>query len=286
MNTITDTLSNSLNYIQTIGIMDAIDILIVAALIYGLLRLVRHTNVVRVARGIIVLLLVLWISGVLRLTMLNFLMRRAVELGLFALLILFQPELRRGLEKVGSRSRISGLFGNEFQSVYMEGAITQTVLACADMSAAKTGALIVFVRDNQLGDAVSTGTIVDASVTAELLKNLFFKNSPLHDGAVIIREGRIAAAGCILPVSKNMHLSKELGTRHRAGIGISEQSDAVVIIVSEETGSISVAEDGMLKRHLSPETMEALLRKTLIPEERPAARKWNPLDFIRGKRDE
>ncbi len=284
MNTFLDTIADGVKYIKTIGIADALDILIVAFLIYELLRLLQRTNIIRVARGIIVLLMVLWLSGVLRLTMINFLLRKAVELGLIALVILFQPELRRLLEKMGSRRRLAGLFGNEFQSLHLESAITQTVLACSEMSAARTGALIVFVRDNQLGDPVSTGTLIDASVTSELLKNLFFKNSPLHDGAVIIRDGRIAAAGCILPVSKNMNLSKELGTRHRAGIGISEQSDAVVVIVSEETGAISVAEDGMLKRHLSPETMEILLRNELLTEDTAAPRKKNVLDFFRGKR--
>ena len=284
MSTVTEYIDNAVSYIKTIGIADVFDILIVAFLIYQLLRLIQKTNIVRVARGIVVLLLVLWLSSILHLTTINFLLSRAVELGLIALVILFQPELRRVLEKVGSRSQLSGLFGSEFQSMHMEGAITQTVLACADMSRSKTGALIIFVRDNQLTDPISTGTLVDAAVTSELLKNLFFKNSPLHDGAVIIRDGRIAAAGCILPVSSNKNLSKDLGTRHRAGIGISEQSDAVVVIVSEETGAISVAEDGMLKRHLSPETVEKLLRKELIPDDAATGRKWNPLDLIRGKK--
>ena len=284
MNTFLDTIVDGVKYIKTIGISDAFDILIVAFLIYELLRLLQKTNVIRVARGIIVLLMVLWLSGVLGLSMINFLLRKAVELGLIALVILFQPELRRLLEKMGSRSRLAGLFGNEFQSLHLDSAITQTVLACSDMSATRTGALIVFVRDNQLADPISTGTLIDASVTAELLKNLFFKNSPLHDGAVIIRDGRVAAAGCILPVSKNMNLSRDLGTRHRAGIGISEQSDAAVVIVSEETGAISVAEDGMLKRHLSPETMETLLRKELVTEDSASPKKKNLLDMIRGKR--
>ena len=285
MNAFLDTLQNAVNYIKTIGVADAFDIIVVALLIYWLLRLLQKTNVIRVARGIIVLLLVLWLSGILRLTMVNFILRKAVELGLLALVVLFQPELRRGLEKVGSRFRLSGLLSNEFQPAHIERVITQVVLACGDMSASRTGALIIFTRDNQLSDPVSTGTLVDASVTAELLKNLFFKNSPLHDGAVIIRDGRIAAAGCMLPMSGNTHLSKDLGMRHRAGIGISEQSDAVVVIVSEETGAISVAEDGMLKRHLSPQTMETLLRKELIPEETETIRKRTPLDLIRGRRN-
>ncbi|MBR1658730.1 MAG: diadenylate cyclase CdaA [Oscillospiraceae bacterium] len=282
MNTFLETLLNSVNYIKTIGVADAIDILIVAFLIFQLLRLIRKTNTRRVAKGILLLVLLLWISEVLKLTMINFLLTRAMELGLLSLVIIFQPELRRLLEKVGSSRRLSSFFGGEIPALNIESAITQTVLACADMSAAKTGALIIFVRDNQLADPISTGTLLDASVTSELLKNLFFKNSPLHDGAVIVKDGRIAAAGCMLPMSGNMNLSKDLGMRHRAGIGMSEQSDAVVVIVSEETGSISVAVDGMLKRHLTPETMETLLRKELIAEEAdPAGRSL--LDRARSK---
>lgn len=283
MNSFVETLSNGVNYIKTIGIADAIDILLVAFLIYELMSLIRKTNTMKVAKGIVVLLLVLWLSGILRLTMINFLLRKAVELGLIALVIIFQPELRRLLERVGS-SRWRQIFGNEFQSLNMENAITQTALACADLSRSRTGALIVFERDNQLTDPVSTGTLVDAEVTAELLKNIFFVKAPLHDGAVIIKDGRLSAAGCMLPMSSNMNLSKDLGMRHRAGIGMSERSDAVVVIVSEETGAISVAVDGMLKRHLSTETMETLLRKELVPDVSGNTRRKNPLDLIRGKK--
>lgn len=285
MNTITELFSNSANYIKTIGIADALDIAIVAFLIYNLIGLIRKTNTMKVAKGIVFLLLALWISGVLRLMMINFLLRKAVELGLIAIVILFQPELRRLLEKVGS-NRWTSFLSSEFHSVHMEGAITQTVLACSDMSRTHTGALIVFERDNQLTDPVSTGTLIDAEVTAELLKNIFFVKAPLHDGAVIVKDGRIAAAGCMLPMSNSMNLSKDLGMRHRAGIGMSEQSDAVVVIVSEETGAISVAVDGMLKRHLSPETVETLLRKELVPEENAASHRRNPLDLIRGKKND
>ena len=284
MTTFTDSLTNAFNYIKTIGISDAFDILIVAFLIYALLTLIRKTNTLRVTRGIIVLLLVLWLSGILKLTMINFLLRRAVELGLIAIVIIFQPELRRLLEKMGS-GRLTSLFGAESVSMHTEGAITQTVLACADLARTHTGALIIFERDNQLMDPISTGTIIDAQVTAELLKNIFFVKAPLHDGAVIIKDGRIAAAGCMLPMSANMNLSKDLGMRHRAGIGMSERSDAVVVIVSEETGSISVAVDGMLKRHLSVETVETLLRNELLPNESNGS-KNGLLSLLKGKRHE
>ena len=284
MTTLKDFFSTLGNYITTIGVADAFDILIVAFLIYQLIRLIRKNNSMRVAKGIVLLLVILWLSGILHLTMINFLLRKAVELGLIAILIIFQPELRRLLEKMGSR-RFSELFGGDLRSFHTESAITQTVLACADMSRSRTGALIVFVRDNQLTEPISTGTLVDAEVTAELLKNIFFVKAPLHDGAVIIKDGRIAAAGCMLPMSNNMNLSRDLGMRHRAGIGMSERSDAVVLIVSEETGAISIAVDGMLKRHLSTETVETLLRKELMSEEATGSRKFNPLDLIRGKKN-
>lgn len=283
MTTFSDYLTTVSNYIKTIGVADMFDILIVAFLIYSLVRLIRRNNSMRVARGIVLLLVMLWISGVLKLTMINYLLRRAVELGLIAILILFQPELRRLLEKIGT-SRFRSIFGGDFSSLHMEGAITQTVLACADMSKSHTGALIIFERDNQLTDPISTGTIIDAEVTAELLKNIFFVKAPLHDGAVIIKDGRIAAAGCMLPMSGNMNLSRDLGMRHRAGIGMSERSDAVVVIVSEETGAISIAVDGMLKRHLSTETVETLLRRELIPAETGGKTRLNPMDYIRGKK--
>lgn len=284
MNSISELVSRSVNYIKTIAVPDIFDIIIIAFLIYKLIGLIRKTNMVKVARGLIVLLLVLWCSGILGLSMVNFVLRNAVELGLIALVILFQPELRRLLEKMGS-SRITGIFGSEFKSLHVEGAITQTVLACSDMAKSRTGALIVFERDNMLTEPISTGTIVDAEVTAELLKNLFFVKAPLHDGAVIIKEGRICAAGCMLPMSSNMNISKELGMRHRAGIGMSERSDAVVVIVSEETGSISVAVDGMLKRHLSAETVETLLRKELVLEDVGMKRGRGLRDLFRGKKN-
>ncbi len=285
MTTFGETLSMAINYIKTIGITDILDILIVAVILYQLFMLVSRTNSARIARGIAVLLVVLWLSGVLHLNMINYLLRKAVEIGLIALVVLFQPELRRLLEKMGSSRRLKGFFGGELQTLNMDGVITQTVLACADMSRSRTGALIVFERDNQLTEPISTGTLVDASVTAELLKNIFFVKAPLHDGAVIIRDGRIAAAGCMLPMSGNLNLSKELGMRHRAGIGMSERSDAVVVIVSEETGAISAAVDGMLKRHLSTETLETLLRRELLPEEDGAGKKKSFWEMIGVKKN-
>ncbi len=241
---------------------------LVAFLIYKLIRFLSRTGSARVMRGIIILLVALWLSGpnVLNLNVVNFLLGKTMEFGVLVVVILFQPELRRLLERVGS-GKLADLFGRAGDSKEMELAINQTIAACEEMSATRTGALIIFERDVKLDDTVKTGTTINADVQSELLKNIFYPKTPLHDGAVIIRNGRIEAAGCILPNSSNPNISKELGTRHRAGIGMSEVSDAVVVVVSEETGSISVAVDGMLKRHLAHDTFEKILRNELLPEE-------------------
>ena len=250
---------------------DIVDILLVAVLIYFLITLIRRAQSYKVFQGILIILAALWLSGELKMYTVNFILRNAVQIGLLALVVLFQPEIRRFLEKLGAGTTLPKLFSaGPVQT--SENAITQTVLACKDLSAARTGALIIFERDNRLDDQIRTGTILDAETTAELLKNIFYPKAPLHDGAVIIRSGRIEAGGCMLPLSKNPNLSKELGMRHRAGIGMSEASDALVVIVSEETGAISVAISGMLKRHLTKETFEKILRNELMPEEEEASR--------------
>ncbi len=263
MEVISNALSWAGNYLRTIRISDAVDILIVTFLIYKAIWFVRRTNSYNLAKGLILILVLLGLSDFFKLTMIYSLLKRAVELGLIALLILFQPELRRVLERMGS----SFSTGKTVSSSAAEQAIAQTVLACTEMSASRTGALIIFERKVKLNDIMSTGTIINSDTTAELLKNLFYNKAPLHDGAVIIRDGRIAAAGCVLPLTKSTNLSKDLGMRHRAGIGLSEQSDAVVVIVSEETGSVSVAIEGMLKRHLTATVFEKLLRSELISDE-------------------
>ena len=256
-------LERSLNLFTTLGIADIVDILLVAYLIYKAIWFVRRTNSYNLAKGIIVFLLVMLLADLFGLKMISFVMRKAAELGLIALVILFQPELRRVFERMGSGfGTLRGERGTEIDS-----SIAHTVLACTEMSSSRTGALIIFERNVKLNEIMSTGTIINADTNAELIKNIFYDKAPLHDGALIIRGGRIAAAGCVLPLTKNTNLSKELGMRHRAGIGLSEQSDAVVVIVSEETGSISVSIDGMLKRHLTASTLERLLRAELIVEE-------------------
>ena len=270
-------LSRSVNYLSTMGISDFLDIIIVAYLIYKAIGFVRRTNSNNLAKGLVVFLLALWGSDIFSLTMINFLLRKTAELGLIALLILFQPELRRLLERMGS----GFASGRSSSGTVMDSAISQTVQACCDMSDSKTGALIIFERGVALNSIISTGTVINADTTAELLKNMFFNKAPLHDGAVIIRDGRIAAAGCVLPLTQRTNLSKDLGMRHRAGIGLSEESDAVIIVVSEETGAISAAIDGMLKRHLSGEALDKLLRGELI-REGDSTEKHSFMDNIRN----
>lgn len=265
MGQLADIIPNAINYMKTAQVSDIIDIILVAVLIYVAIGLIRRTNTTRLARGIVFIILALWLSDLLKFRMINSLLKTTVELGFIALVIIFQPELRRLLERMGS-GRFVYFFGGSPASLTLDTVVTQTVLACASMSDSRTGALIVFERAISLNEQMSTGTIVNADVTSELLRNIFFVKAPLHDGAAIIREDRLAAAGCMLPLSQNASLSSDLGMRHRAGIGMSEHSDAVVVIVSEETGSISVAMDGMLKRHLTPEMLEKILRTELLPD--------------------
>lgn len=249
-----------------IQLTDILDISILAFVIYKLLWMLRKTSSGRVMWGVLILMMVMFISSnnVLGLTATSFLLDKVVQWGFVVLVVLFQPEIRRFLERMGS-GRLGFVFAsNREAGQEVETAILQTTEAYADLSRDKVGALMVFERQNLLDDVIKTGTALDCGVSSELLKNIFWNKAPLHDGAVIVREGRIVGAGCMLPLSGNVNLSRDLGMRHRAGIGMSEHSDAVVVIVSEETGSISAAMGGMLKRHLAPETLERLLRNELL----------------------
>ena len=254
-----------MNIIQQILKMqwsDYLDILVVAYLIYKLLPLLRTPHIMRLARTVIALVLIAWITSAAKLYTINWILNQFLAIGLLAFVVLFQPELRRMLDHLGN-VKISKFFGMPRPVQEMDAVITQTVRACEAMSREKVGALIVFAREQRLEEYFKTGTSIDAQVSDQLVRNIFFKNSPLHDGAMIIRDGRIAAAGCVLPLSNNENLAPELGTRHRAGVGMSEATDAVVVIVSEENGSISVAAGGMLKRFLKVETLDKLLRQEL-----------------------
>lgn len=255
----------AVNYLMMIRVTDVIDMAIIAFVVYNILIRLRSTTSVRILQGVLVLLLIMWLSMQLNLRSINFLLSHAVQWGVLALVIIFQPELRRALEKIGSSTGIKQMFIREESLPVVEQAIQETVSACVDMSQSRTGALIVFEREIHLDEILRSGTKINADVSSELLKNVFFIHAPMHDGAAIVREGRLLGAGCMLPLSKNVNLSRDLGMRHRAGIGISENSDAVVVLVSEETGAISAAVDGSLRRHLSAETLEKFLRNELIP---------------------
>lgn len=267
-----EALQNLLQPVTRMQWTDYLDILLVAFLIYRLLPLIRTPNTMRVAKAVVVVMVVLGLAEVLHLYAMSFILNQFLSIGLIALVVLFQPELRRMLDHLGS-VQLRGLLGGVKPVAEMDMVISQTVAACDCMSREKVGALIVFAREARLDDFIKTGTIIDGQVSEQLIRNIFFPKAALHDGAMIIREGRATAAGCVLPLSQSDRLSADLGTRHRAGVGMSESSDAIVIIVSEETGTISVAEGGMLKRHLAPGTLEKLLRNALCKNEDQAANK-------------
>ncbi len=272
-------------YVLSIQVTDYLDMAIMALVLYKVLTWAQSTKAASLLKGVFIFLAALMLSSVFQLHGINYLMSRMVDWGVLALIILFQPEIRRLLEQMGSR-RFMAFFSHTESGSVMEQTIGQTVLACTEMSQTRTGALIVFEREILLDDMVRSGTVLDAAVSSELLKNIFFVKAPMHDGAVIVRHGRVLGAGCMLPLSKNVNLSRDLGMRHRAGIGMSENSDAVVVIVSEETGSISVAIGGMLKRHLKPETLEILLRNELLPQDADEMDKprFDLLGLLRSKK--
>lgn len=262
--------------------IDVVDILVVAYIIYRVMKLLKDTSAARLAKGILILVLIMLFASFLHLTMISWLLRNALSVGVFAVVVIFQPELRRLLEQIG-KGNLSRMLIPDTDPDVVESMIVATVSACADMSSTKTGALIVFERKERLGEIIATGTRVDAAPSAELIKNIFFKNSPLHDGAMIVRAGRVCAAGCVLPLSGNQGLSRDLGTRHRAAVGMSETADSVLVVVSEETGAISVAIGGMLKRHLSPEILQKMLESELLGDELRSKNEKSRIAAIRDK---
>ena len=248
---------------------DYLDILVVAFLIYQLIPLLKSTATMRVVKVAVAVMVILFLSSasVLKLHTLNFILNEFLTVGLIALVILFQPELRRMIDHLGSM-KIKNFLVAQKPAEEMVPVVLQTVRACEVMSREKVGALMVFARTDRLEEYFKTGTQIDGKVSEQLIRNIFFPKAALHDGAMIIRDGRVTAAGCVLPLSESDRLSADLGTRHRAGVGMSEVSDAVVVIVSEETGAISVAVGGILKRHLAPQTLERLLRSELCHEDK------------------
>ena len=270
-----------LNNAKMATLWDVVDILLVAFLFYRLMRFLRNTNAQKLFQGLIAMVVITILSDLAQLHVIYYIMETVMQVGILALVIIFQPELRKMLEQFGS-SKLSNLFsfGWNQEARTTDTAILQTIEAVNSLAWTKTGALIIFQREDSLQNIINTGTTINADVNAELLKNLFYNKAPLHDGAVVIADGRIAAAGCILPLSGKQNISKDLGTRHRAGLGQSENYDSLSVIVSEETGGISLAEGGILKQHLAPETLERLLTAKLMPEEDD--QKPNLLERVKG----
>ncbi len=261
------------NQISTIGFADVVDIVVVAFFLYYTFKFMRDRRAGKLALGVILMLLMLLVSDVFEMRATYFILENIISVGLIALLIVFQPELRSMLEKMGGDSvkSFKGRMDKNTADQYHQ-ALHQICVAAGDLAKTKTGALIVIERSTKLGDVIKTGTVLDAEINSFLIGNIFFDKAPLHDGAVIIRNRRIYAAGCFLPLSTDPDIIKDLGTRHRAGIGMSENSDAVVIIVSEETGIISVAVDGVLKRAFTPQSLEKFIAPLLISQQRESVK--------------
>ena len=266
-----------LNLARQFTFKDAIDVIIVTILIYSAIKLVRETRAGQLVKGIIILVVIFLLSSQFELLMLSTILRTFFQFAILALLIVFQPEIRKALEQMG-RSKVGQSLANavgvkekESDKTQIRKAIEGVVDATAVLQQMRMGALIVFERHTKLGEIVETGTIVEADPSAQLIANIFFNKAPLHDGAMIIRAGRIYSAGCILPLSSNISISADLGTRHRAGLGMSENSDAVVVVVSEETGQISIALNGRLTRNYNRVTLREKLEQLLISSSEGAA---------------
>ena len=257
-------IDNLTGLLLSIKITDIIDILIVAYILYRLLGMIKETRAQQLFRGVLLIVGVFLASELLDLSLLNWLLTRLITVGLIGVMILFQPEIRRALEQIGRRGAITSQF-RDVGKEELYATVHKIVDAVDDFSSTRTGALIAIERETTLNDIIETGVIVDAEISVRLLGNLFYEGSPLHDGAVIIRGVRIHAASCVLPLTNRTSIGKNLGTRHRAGVGLSEVSDAFIIIVSEETGAISVARNGTLRRFLDLKTLEKMLLDVYLP---------------------
>ena len=262
-------LDHAIRFLRVIELRDIVDILIVAVMVYLLMRAIRGTRAGQLLRGIAVAAAIYALSAIFHLNTVNYILNAIVQVALFAIIVIFQPELRKLLEQMGRLKFLHYLgFSLEASPEDTEEVVRNIAAAAADMAETRTGALIVIERGTRLGEYMNSGTQLDANVTAELLKNIFVPNTPLHDGAVIIRENKIITAGCVLPLTANTNLSSELGTRHRAALGLSETSDAVIVVVSEETGKISIAVNGSLTRNLNEASLSKALTKLLASEQK------------------
>lgn len=269
MNGILDVISNFWNQfiftISNVRVFDIIDILVIAFIIYKAIAFLRETRAGQLVKGIVLLLALYAFAVIFDLAVLRWLMSAVFGSAIVAVAIIFQPELRRMLERVG-QTKLGNLQSSGSQGGDLVNSIEKICNAAGQMQKTKTGALIVFERETQLGEIINTGTLVDAAVSESLINNIFYPKSPLHDGAVIIRDGRIYAASCILPLTQSTAFSSNLGTRHRAAIGMTENSDAVVLIVSEETGIISIAHNGEIKRNYTVDSAIEIIKEKLVLE--------------------
>lgn len=279
-----------LSIAKNFQIKDAVDIVIVAVLIYSLIKLVRETRAGQLVKGLLLLIFLFLISSYLQLVMLSQVLAYFFNFAFVAILIVFQPEIRKALEQMG-RSNMGQSIANavggrdrDREKVQMRKAINAIVEGVGILQQLKMGALIVFERQTKLGEIIETGTQINCEPSGQIVGNIFFNKAPLHDGAMIIRNGMIHAAGCILPLTKNASVSAELGTRHRAALGVSEESDAVVVVVSEETGQISIAVNGVLARRFTKDTLRDVLENYLIPQEEKTSTVRRGLSFISGRR--
>ena len=266
---ITQTGEIILDLARQFALKDAVDVAIITLLLYSAIKLLRETRAGQLVKGIILLVVLFLISSWQDLLMLNAILRMFLQSGIVIVVILFQPEIRKALEQVGhskvAQSLVSAVSVKETEDkAQIRKAIEGVVDATQILQQMRMGALIVFERKTKLGEIVATGTVVEAAPSAQLIANIFFNKAPLHDGAMIIREGQVYAAGCILPLTSNENVSAELGTRHRAALGISENSDAVVVVVSEETAQISIALEGKLTRNYNRVTLREVLERTLV----------------------
>lgn len=270
-------------YLQLVRITDIIDILAVAVIVYYIIRIANETRARNLLRGIAIIFVAFFVSRWLNLTALNYIIGATVQIGAFAIVVIFQPELRNLLERMG-RIKLGRIidFTGDGETENVELTVESVVKAASDMAKTRTGALIVLERETKLGEYLNTGTQLDANVSSGLLENIFVPNTPLHDGAVIIRGSKIITAGCVLPLTSNPNLSHELGTRHRAALGLSETTDAVIVVVSEETGKISVAQEGSLTRNLSGESLSRLLSR-LMAKDRDKSETIGKMKFWRSK---
>ena len=247
----------------TFGIWDVVDILIIAFLIYRILSFMQRTNASSVIKGLLLILGLAWLANFFNMNILSYMLSQVVQMGLIVIVILFQPEIRKLFERMGT-TRLGNLFRKRGKYENLENSIKKIVEAAAAMAKTNTGAIIAIERNVGLNDFAFTGVGIDATISSELIQNIFYENSPLHDGALIVREDRLLSAACMLPLSTNYALGKELGMRHRASVGLSERSDSVIVVVSEQTGAISVAIDGMLKRNLNSDTLEKILKSEIL----------------------